>query len=133
MGESDIPVVVHQPASLPIWPAVQSFPRALSTNPGVEYGAHVNAFEEIICVMYVIVQMGHSGDGCDLASTLCKYKLRKSYVFVLGSARVRRVKQRSIFSELLMCGGGFAHANLNLQHSIYNCFINIMFDLHVAC
>ena len=24
-----------------------------------------------------MLQMGHSGDGCDLVSTLCKYDLRK--------------------------------------------------------
>ena len=24
-----------------------------------------------------VLQRGHSGDGCDLASTLCKYDLRK--------------------------------------------------------
>ena len=35
--------------------------------------------------------MGHSGDGCDLASTLCKYDLRKGNLFVLGWLRVRRV------------------------------------------
>ena len=50
--------------------------------------------------------MGHSGDGCDLASTLCKYDLRKSYLFVLSWARVRRVKRGRISLELLMYGGG---------------------------
>ena len=30
----------------------------------------------MICVVWVL-QMGHSGDGCDLASTLCTYNLRK--------------------------------------------------------
>ena len=44
---------------------------------------------------------GHSGDGCDLASTLCKYDL-----FVLSWARVQRVMRESISSELLMCDGG---------------------------
>ena len=30
------------------------------------------------CVSCVwVLQRGHSGDGCDLASTLCKYDLRK--------------------------------------------------------
>ena len=33
---------------------------------------------------------GHSGDGCVLASTLCKYDLRKGDLFVLSWARVRR-------------------------------------------
>ena len=28
--------------------------------------------------------MGHSGDGCDLAATLCKYDLRKGDLFVLS-------------------------------------------------
>ena len=42
----------------------------------------------------------HSGDGCDLASTLCKYDLRKRDLFVLSWAMVRR---GSISSELLMC------------------------------
>ena len=38
----------------------------------------------------------HSGDGCDL---------RKGDLFVLSWARVRQVRQGSISSELLMCGG----------------------------
>ena len=53
-----------------------------------------------------MLQRGHSGDGCDLASTLCRYDLRKGDLFVLSWARVRRVRRGSIFSELLMCGGG---------------------------
>ena len=53
-----------------------------------------------------LLYSGHSGDGCDLASTLCKYDLRKGDLFVLSRARVRRVRRGSIFSELLMCGGG---------------------------
>ena len=52
-----------------------------------------------------MLQRGHSGDGCDLASTLCKYDLRKGDLLVLCWARVRRVRQGSISSELLMCGG----------------------------
>ena len=38
-----------------------------------------------------MLQRGHSGDGCVLASTLCKYDLRKGDLFVLSWARVRRV------------------------------------------
>ena len=53
-----------------------------------------------------MLQRGHSSDGCDLASTLCKYDLRKGDLFVLSWARVRRVRRRSISSEMLMCGGG---------------------------
>ena len=53
-----------------------------------------------------VLQRGHSGDGFDLASTLCKYDLRKGDLFVRSWTRVRRVRRRSISSELLMCGGG---------------------------
>ena len=56
------------------------------------------------CVL--MLQRGHSGDGCVLASTLCKYDLRKGDLFVLSWARVRRVRRGSLSSELLMCGGG---------------------------
>ena len=52
-----------------------------------------------------MLQRGKTGDGCDLASTLCMYDLRKGDLFVLSWARVRRLK-RGISSELLMCGGG---------------------------
>ena len=53
-----------------------------------------------------MLQKGHSGDGCVLASTLCKYDLRKGDLFVLSGARVRRVRRGSLSSELLVCGGG---------------------------
>ena len=52
-----------------------------------------------------VLQRGHSGDRSDLASTLCKYDLRKGDLFVLSWARVRRVRRGSISSELLMGGG----------------------------
>ena len=35
-----------------------------------------------------MLQRGHSGDGCDLASTLCKHDLRKGDLFVLSWTRV---------------------------------------------
>ena len=35
-----------------------------------------------------VLQRGNSGDGSDLASTLCKYDLRKGALFVLTWARV---------------------------------------------
>ena len=38
-----------------------------------------------------MLQRGHSGDGCVLTSTLCKYDLRKGDLFVLSWAMVRRV------------------------------------------
>ena len=53
-----------------------------------------------------MLQRGHSGDGCDLTSTLCKYDFRKGDLFVLSWSRVRRVRRGSIFSELLMFGRG---------------------------
>ena len=56
------------------------------------------------CVMCVSVQKGHSGDECVLASTLCKYDLRKGDLFVLSWGRVRQLMRGSISSELLMCG-----------------------------
>ena len=52
-----------------------------------------------------MLQRGHSDDGCVLASTLCKYDLRKGDLFVLSWARVRRVRRGSLSSELLVCGG----------------------------
>ena len=53
-----------------------------------------------------MLQRVHSGDGCVVASTLCKYNLRKGDLFVWGWPRVRRVMRGSISSELLMSGGG---------------------------
>ena len=57
-----------------------------------------------VCVW--ILQLGHSGDGCVLVSTLCKYDLRKGDLFVLSLEMVRRVMLGRISSELLMWGGG---------------------------
>ena len=48
-----------------------------------------------------MLQRGHSDDGCVLASTLCKYDLRKGDLFILSWARVRRVRRGSLSSELL--------------------------------
>ena len=53
-----------------------------------------------------MLQRGHSCDGCILASTLCKYDLRKGDLFVLSWARERRVMRGSISSERLMYRGG---------------------------
>ena len=58
-----------------------------------------------MCVVCECYRGGNSGDGCDLASTLCKYDLRKGDLFVLSWARVRRVRRGSISFELIMCGG----------------------------
>ena len=67
---------------------------------------YVCAVDEMMCVMCLSITGGHSGDGCDLASTLYKYDLRKGDSFVRSWARVRRVRRGSISSELLMCDGG---------------------------
>ena len=53
-----------------------------------------------------VLQSEHSGDRCDLVSTLCNCDLRKGDLFVLSWERVRRVTWGSLSSQLLMCGGG---------------------------
>ena len=53
-----------------------------------------------------MLQRGHSDDGCVLASTLCKYDLRKGDLFVLSCTSMRRVRRGSLSSEILVCGGG---------------------------
>ena len=53
-----------------------------------------------------MLQRGQSGDGCNLASTLCMYDLRKGDLFVPSWARVRRVRRGGISSQLLTSGGG---------------------------
>ena len=53
-----------------------------------------------------LLQGRHSGDGCDLASTLCKYDFWKGDLIVLNWARVRRIRRGSISSDLMKCGGG---------------------------
>ena len=66
----------------------------------------MSAAEDMMCVVCVNVTEGNSGDVCVLASTLCRYDLRKGDLLVLSWARVRRVRRGSLSSELLMCGGG---------------------------
>ena len=61
-----------------------------------------------------MLQRAHSGDGCVLASTLCKYDL-----FVLSWARGRRVGWGSISSELLMSDGGVR--SILLLHFVDGC------------
>ena len=53
-----------------------------------------------------MLQREHSGDGCALALTLCRYDLRKGDIFVLSWARMRRVRRLCIPSKLIMYGGG---------------------------
>ena len=59
-----------------------------------------------VCVCVCVLKRVHSGDGCNLVSTLCKYDFSKGDVFVLSCARLRRLRRGSLSSELLMCGGG---------------------------
>ena len=73
--------------------------------------------------MPCVLHRGHSGDGCDLASTLCKYDLRNGNLFVLSWARVRRVRRGSISSERLMCAGGVRSIVLLLL--VYRCLETI--------
>ena len=61
----------------------------------------MSAVEDMMCVACVSVTRGHSGGGCDLASTLWNYDLS-----IVSCERVQRVRRRSISSELLICGGG---------------------------
>ena len=49
-----------------------------------------------------MLQRGHSGDGCVLASTLCKHDLRKGDLFVLSWARVQRVR-REVSLQSCLC------------------------------
>ena len=77
-------VAVHQPASPSIWPAAPSLQQGLSTNPVVTMWVQLKR----CCVCGCYRGGGHSGYGCVLVSTLCKYDLRKGDLFVLSWARV---------------------------------------------
>ena len=55
---------------------------------------------------WCVLQKGHSGDVCELASTLCRYYLRKGDIFVLSWERVRRARRRIVSPKLLKYGGG---------------------------
>ena len=78
-----------------------------------------------------MLQRGHSGDGCVLASTLCKYDLRKGDLFVLSWARVRQVSRGSISSELLVCGGGVR--SILLLHRDNRCMYMAHVCFYVCC
>ena len=58
-------------------------------------------------------------------STLCKYDLRMGELLVLSWASVRRVRQGSISSALLMCVGG-VHSILLLP-LVARCIETIMY------
>ena len=106
-GESDHPAF-GPPASLSLYLASSSITPAGSVHKS-RGDSVVRMWVQLKrwCVSCVwVLQRWHSGDGCGLASTLCKYDLRMVDLFVLSWARVRRMRRGSISSELLMCGGG---------------------------
>ena len=76
-----------------------------------------------------MLQRGNSGDGCDFASTLCKYDLMKGDLFVLSWARVRRVRRGSISSERLICDGGAR--SILLLPLVARCLYTI--DVYIWC
>ena len=88
-GESDVPAC-GPPASFSFHLASSTVTTAGSVHKS--RGDNVGAVEEMICVVYVSVTEGYSGDGCDLASTLCKYDLRKGDLFVQSWAMVRQMR-----------------------------------------
>ena len=55
----------------------------------------MGAVEDMMCVVCVSYKGRNSGDGCDLASTLCKYDLRKGDLFDPSWAWLRRVRKRA--------------------------------------
>ena len=78
-----------------------------------------------------LLQRGHSCDGCDLTSTLCKYDLRKGNLFVMRWARVRGVRRGCFSSERLMSGAR-VH-NLLLLLLVARCLEKEMFVNGVVC
>ena len=82
-GESYHPTF-GPPASLSLYLASSSITPAGSVHKS--RGDNVGAVEEMMCVW--MLQRGHSGDGCVLASAFCKYDLRNGDLFVLSWARV---------------------------------------------
>ena len=87
MGESDYPTF-GPPASI-------SF--HLASNSITPVGSVHKSMGDSVVRMWVQLKRGHIGDVCDLASTSCKYDLRKGDLFVLRWARVRRVRRGSLF------------------------------------
>ena len=53
-----------------------------------------------------MLQRGHSGDGCVLASTLCRYDLRKGRFVCSELGKGATSEAGKYSSELLVCGGG---------------------------
>ena len=86
-GESPMfPLVVHTSQLLrPIWPAVQSLRRVLSTNPGVTMWCVCGCSgRDVVCRVCGCYRGGIVVMDVVLALTLCKYELRKGDLFVLS-------------------------------------------------
>ena len=107
-GSPIILLLVHQPAYPSIWPA-GSVHKSRGDSV-VRMWVQLNRW----CVLCML-QRGNSGDGCDMASTLCKYDLREGDLFVLSWLGVRLVRRGSISSELLMCRAVFCYCLLWLD------------------
>ena len=90
-GESDHPAFwsIRQHIS----PSGQQLHHSSEVCPQIRGDSVVRMWVQLKRCVSCVLQRGHNGDGCDLASTLCKYDLRKGDLYVLSS-------------ELLKCGGG---------------------------
>ena len=89
MGESDLSASGPPPQFF--LPSGRQFrrPGGFRTQiQGRQYGSYLDAVEEMSCVW--VLQRRNSGDGCDLASTFCRYDSRKGDLCVLSWARMRR-------------------------------------------
>ena len=49
---------------------------------------YVCANEQVFMVCVSVLHRGHYGEECVFASTLCKYDMRKGYLFILSWARI---------------------------------------------
>ena len=106
VGESDVPAC-GPPASFSVHLASSAVIPAGSVHKSSGHNVVRMWVQLKMCVVYVgVAERAYSGDGCYLASTLCKYDLSKGDLVVLSWARVRRVRRGRLSSELLMCSGG---------------------------
>ena len=89
MGEADVPAF-GAPANDSIHLAISSIIPAGSV--------HKSRCDSVVRMLVQLKRLcvgvaeGHSGAVCYLVSTLCKYDLRKGYLYVLSWGRVRRVR-----------------------------------------
>ena len=80
-----------------------------------------------------MLQREHSGDGCDLVSTLCKYELRKDDLLFPSWARVRRVRRGNIYSELIICAQHFVISSCGKMPSENRCVYMAHVCFYVCC